>query len=759
MDVPTLEEEAFAGAVKQVASMIQRSDQLDKLDHYKSMISRKKAAVDAMLKTAVHVQLENVRAGLNQLNFVAKDAEIIAEHCQSMNAELSKIQEIKQKLRTLNEASRKHMQCSTAIENLKAIYEIQETVDKTYEMISSGRLLEAHCNLVELENARDNVMFEVFKTKAESDYDQKILADYFSELFKLADELAKQVFYIIGRTLEAVRGTDPGPQRLVTALRIVEREEQIDQFCVERHLETGFIPVKRPRKWRERCFHVLEKMVRQRVEGNQLEDRMLHKEWLARYLELIRITVVDDLCVVKRGCIPCFPPDYHIFDRFLEMYHTSIGNRLREIASDNLEKNELIQLLSWLRTYCSKDMLGHPALNVDAARLVADHPLLPRKTVTELINKFTSMTSADVSEWMGRTLTQELDDWYKGTAPETDCYGAYYSSLPSILYQMIDDQMQLAKEISNEAVPSILMVCLDEALSFTNHFKEAVQTFYNKHFEDRSRFPCFTQTMVSIANVCLMSSELAERLKVNIRLSLQWEPVASTGQAVSPVQLLRCDLLQRIDQLKERWTLNSQIALKYLIGEVTADIAPHLAIILTSKWLDSDGPLETICCTIEDYHQDHSHLKPTLLNDLLLQLEMRIVQEYLKAFDSRRVAFRSYNERKTATDRIHSESEKLRSLFCRLRNEKENATEFESLTVVLDSLSDMMSSQDRSLLALEVSSFVKKFLNIRVDQLAGIIQAREDVGRSEARQLAQDILDQHKLHPKPTGRIAEVFNF
>lgn len=49
---------------------------------------------------------------------------------------------------------------------------------------------------------------------------------YFSEIDKLAHELGKQLWYILGRVLEAVRGTDPGPQQLITALRIIEREER-----------------------------------------------------------------------------------------------------------------------------------------------------------------------------------------------------------------------------------------------------------------------------------------------------------------------------------------------------------------------------------------------------------------------------------------------------------------------------------------------------------------------------------------------------
>lgn len=43
---------------------------------------------------------------------------------------------------------------------------------------------------------------------------------------KLAQDLGKQLWYILGRTLEAVRGSDPGPQQVVTALRIIEREER-----------------------------------------------------------------------------------------------------------------------------------------------------------------------------------------------------------------------------------------------------------------------------------------------------------------------------------------------------------------------------------------------------------------------------------------------------------------------------------------------------------------------------------------------------
>jgi exocyst complex component 3 len=57
---------------------------------------------------------------------------------------------------------------------------------------------------------------------------------------------------------------------------------RIDEYCIVEEEKTGFMPVGRPRQWREKCFETLRKTVKNRIEGNQLEDRTLNKQWLAR---------------------------------------------------------------------------------------------------------------------------------------------------------------------------------------------------------------------------------------------------------------------------------------------------------------------------------------------------------------------------------------------------------------------------------------------------------------------------------------------
>lgn len=53
-----------------------------------------------------------------------------------------------------------------------------------------------------------------------------MLKNYFVDVEKLVNDLGKQLWWICSRALEAVRDNDNGAQQLVSALRIIEREER-----------------------------------------------------------------------------------------------------------------------------------------------------------------------------------------------------------------------------------------------------------------------------------------------------------------------------------------------------------------------------------------------------------------------------------------------------------------------------------------------------------------------------------------------------
>ena len=81
----------------------------------------------------------------------------------------------------------------------------------------------------------------------------------------LSVKLEKQLKFVLRRTLATVRRD---PKVIVTALRVIEREEKIDAECLSRFKSTGFSPPGRPKEWRSKCMEVLKLNVTERIEGN-----------------------------------------------------------------------------------------------------------------------------------------------------------------------------------------------------------------------------------------------------------------------------------------------------------------------------------------------------------------------------------------------------------------------------------------------------------------------------------------------------------
>lgn len=72
-----LDAEAKQVAIKQLTNMFQRPGQLEKVEQYKRTLVRKKASVEALLKSGMQSQLDGARIGLNQIALCLQESKDI----------------------------------------------------------------------------------------------------------------------------------------------------------------------------------------------------------------------------------------------------------------------------------------------------------------------------------------------------------------------------------------------------------------------------------------------------------------------------------------------------------------------------------------------------------------------------------------------------------------------------------------------------------------------------------------------------------
>lgn len=712
MDIEQLEKEAKAAAAKHVINMLQRPGQLEKVDQFKKRVSRKKISVEAMLKTAMQSQLDGVCVGLNQLSTALQDINDIRSNLKEINESFSNLPELGLKLSEVKTKNLIHSQFVTAMDNLKNLFTVPESVEKTKQWINEGKLLHAHQSLMDLENSRDDLLYELHKLPNQKQADKILLKAYFEEVGKVSEELEKQLRLVLGRTLNTVRKE---PTVIVTALRIIEREEKADEFAQARHSRSNFMPPGRPKQWKKIAMEVLEKSVSLRIEGTQAIERSNNKMWLVMHLELTRKFILEDLRVVKTLCGPCFPPHYNIVNVFVSMYHNCLSSHLEEIIQNGLEGNEYVSILSWIvNTYAGPELMQHPELNIGIASV---GPLLDSNLINELQHQYLSNMEGNYVDWMQKTLETEKQDWINCVAPEGDQDGKFHTAAPVIIFQMIDQNLQVTKTISQALTHKAMILSMDQVRKYGIMYGEAIREFKKRHFEDRSRVPFFTHYMITIVNNCLLFVELAQQMKHHY-----WQTDFSKEESSAQLNYL----LKTYQNLRDE-------AEQFLLEEAFLDLNSHFHNLITSEWMTSSNSVNTICATLEDYFQDYvHHLRVKNFESVMKEAENLVAKRYISAMLQNKVTFKTDEERRKAGEKILEEVNRIESFFSKIDSELANQSV--SPLGTIKSLAEVLKCEDLEMLTLEIYSLVDKYPDITEDQLSRLLILRGGLNRSEIKE-------------------------
>ncbi|XP_014281696.1 exocyst complex component 3 [Halyomorpha halys] len=718
MDIEQLEKQAKATAAKHVINMLQRPGQLEKVEQYKRRVTRKKVSVEAMLKTTMQSQLDGVCVGLSQLSIALQEIQDIKSNLMTVNNLLQDLPDLVKKLQSVRSQNRQHSQYMTAVDNLKNLFSVPESVEKTKQWINEGKLLFAHHSLSDLENSRDDLLYELHKVPSQAPADKILLKAWFEDVEATSHLLEKQLRLVLSRTLNTVRKE---PTIIVTALRIIDKEEKKDVFALQRQKQSGFIAPGRPKKWKDMVMEVLEKSVEQRIEGTQVEERSSNKMWLVVHLELTRQLLLEDLKVVKTLCEPCFPPHYNIVHRFVSMYHNSLSKHLEEIINYGLEGNEYVSMLSWVvNTYFGPELMKHPDLNINTNSL---EPLLSRKIINNLQFQYLKNMEDNYTEWMKKTLQTETNDWSAGIPSEADQEGHFHTAAPVIIFQMIDQNLQVTKTIGQDLTDKALILSMKQVKQYGHLYRNAIVEFKTRHFEDRSQVLYFTHYMITIVNNCMLFVELAQQMKQHY-----WRSDLTNNES----SVIFSSLLKTFQDLRDE-------AVQCLLEEAFLDLESHFQDLITAKWVSSSIPIDTVCVTLEDYFQDYVHLRAKNFEYVITEAENLVARRYISALFQRKISFRTHDDRKAAATKIIKEVEQLKGFFRRIAPKVAERvdTPFEAIR----SLAEILKSEDSEIITLDIHTLRDKYPDIKEDHLFRFLCLMGDLSRSEIKNLVTFYLD------------------
>ncbi|XP_051739450.1 exocyst complex component 3-like protein isoform X2 [Ctenopharyngodon idella] len=689
--------------------------------------------IDSFKVKVVQSYLEGVDWGLGQLREARAELREVSRDMHKVNLESRKNSEEVTTLETLREVSVNHRQLLAAVSNLPRLYKVRSMVLETERLVESRRLLEAHARLMELERWQDEVLLQLQGPRGSSgtgltSENEELVRNYFSGVGRLVDALAKELWAVVGSGLTLCR---QNPTPFVSAVRIVEREEALDQFFLEERRSTlGHntpMPSGRPRCWRDRFFKVMEEAVSARFRSVSY----LHTQGpgLASHLSALQHCIMGDLSTVRHVLEQCVPAHYRLTRAYLRSCHQFLQTHLGLVSGWELEGGEIFAVLNWvLHIYNSSEMMGEPAL---VAELDIEDlgPLISQEGLEQLQNKYVQKVRKSVSEWMHKALEVELTDWQRDQEPDIDHEGCYHTSLPTIITQMLEENARVALRISEALRDQTIQMGLYEMENLLSRFRDAIIEFGKEHRRDPNINKFYLHYLLACISNCIILKTSTE--------SLQQQLCSFPSNRYSRISL---GPLAALDRAVRK-------ACRLVMDHLLFDLQPHLQELLSRTWLDQGDVTPNMCGVLERHCELYNRVREPCRQRLKEECQWLTVVEYVRALMQKRLVCRSNDERNQLAQRMSQDAQQLRD---HLQSMEIDGTIGEvNPTALILALADIIHVKDPSMLILDISGLVAKYPDINEEHVSALLDVRGDVPK-DVRKSVLDFLEKN-APPLPPG--------
>lgn len=325
-------------------------------------------------------------------------------------------------------------------------------------------------------------------------------------------------------------------------------------------------------------------------------------------------------------------------------------------------------------------------------------------------------------EWMTKTLETEKLDWLGDIMPDCDEQEKYYhTSAPVIIFQMIDQHLQVTNTISSDLTFKALVLSIQQVTNYGAIYRTGIIDFKERHFKDRSLKRYFTQQIITIVNNCQQIMELAQQLK-----QLYW-PKSQTSN------------YQEFERLLHTYQQLRNDVAYFLLEEAFLDLEVHFNELFTVKWLASSAAVDTICATLDDYFQDYNHLRVVNFEYVITRGQALVTIRYIKALLSKRIN-KPRADCEVIAKKINKEARQVKMFFSKIAP---NLSKTDTPIDLIATLANLLSS-DIEMLVLDLHTLLGNYPSLTEDHLVRLFYLRNDIKAAEVREKVQDAMRSKK---------------
>lgn len=419
--------------------------------------------------------------------------------------------------------------------------------------------------------------------------------------------------------------------------------------------------------------------------------------------------IYQDIMRIEEDVVPCFPPDYEIYNLYIREYHRSLSNLINKIVTSAPEASVLLQLHGWIKEY-KKSM---KELNVPPDLL--EPPLLDGNEQS-LIEDYLKLIIKKLDEWTANLMKTEVEAFTKREEPpEVDSDGLYGTQGAVILFQMINQQVDLALDSGQGMILARTVEEVNRVMrSVQDQWTKVVDAEYKKQIEKPEEVSGgLVEYCIALANDQLKCADFAETLSGRI------EPLVSEKYAATIHDRLNDAIDGCLDVAKK--------CTQCLIDIIFNDLKPATKLLFQPSWYD--GIIAQIVETMRDYLSDYQTYLNSALFDLLLE---DLIDTFLVAYISA-LANSAKLRIPAATDRIKDDITEAYKFFGTYKKTKELEPRFEVLEMVLSLL-----EASKSLVFLSYWSFAKVH-GPNIAFVETLMKNRGDLDRSAVNEVMESV--------------------